>query len=98
MAAADSPGYPTTVGTPALREAVVAWFERRRGVGGLSPDAVLPTIGSKELVAWLPTLLGVGAGDLIRIPCRRVSDLRRRGPVGGGATPIVVDGLAALGP
>jgi succinyldiaminopimelate transaminase len=31
-------------------------------------DAVLPTIGSKELVAWLPTLLGVGAGDLVVLP------------------------------
>ena len=97
MAAANSPGYPTTVGTPALREAVVAWFERRRGVGGLSPDAVLPTIGSKELVAWLPTLLGVGAGDLVGIPAVAYPTY----DVGArlaGATPIVVDGLAALGP
>ena len=97
MAAADSPGYPTTVGTPALREAVVAWFERRRGVGGLSPDAVLPTIGSKELVAWLPTLLGVGAGDLVGIPAVAYPTY----DVGArlaGAAPIVVDGLAALGP
>ena len=97
MAAADSPGYPTTVGTPALREAVVAWFERRRGVVGLSPDAVLPTIGSKELVAWLPTLLGVGAGDLVGIPAVAYPTY----DVGArlaGATPIVVDGLAALGP
>src|SRR4029453_875799 len=29
---------------------------------------VLPTIGSKELVAWLPTLLGVGPGDVVAIP------------------------------
>jgi NAD-dependent dihydropyrimidine dehydrogenase PreA subunit len=49
-AAADSPGYPLTVGTSALREAVAAWFERRRGVPGVAPEAVLPTIGSKELV------------------------------------------------
>ena len=39
-AAADSPGYPTTHGTPALREAVVDWFARRRGVRGLDPAAV----------------------------------------------------------
>ena len=30
--------------------------------------AVLPTIGSKELVAWLPTLLGLGPGDVVAIP------------------------------
>lgn len=67
-AAASSPGYPQTVGTPALREAVAAWFARRRGVPGLSPDAVLPTIGSKELVALLPALLGLGAGDVVLHP------------------------------
>src|SRR6187551_600547 len=47
-AASDAPGYPTTHGTQALREAVVAWFARRRGVPGLDPAAVLPTVGSKE--------------------------------------------------
>ena len=31
------------------------WLARRLGVTGLGLDAVLPTIGSKELVAWLPT-------------------------------------------
>ena len=67
-AAADSPGYPTTHGTPALREAVVQWFARRRGVPGLDPDAVLPTVGSKELVAFLPSLLGLGAGDAVLHP------------------------------
>jgi len=29
-AAADSPGYPTTIGTPALREALVAFVRRHR--------------------------------------------------------------------
>src|SRR4051794_13687525 len=50
----DIPGYPTTHGTSALREAAVEALRRRHGVAGLDPDAVLPTIGSKELVAWLP--------------------------------------------
>lgn len=67
-AAADSPGYPTTHGTPALRDAVVRWFARRRGVRGLDPAAVLPTVGSKELVAFLPSLLGLGAGDVVLHP------------------------------
>ncbi|WP_201438562.1 succinyldiaminopimelate transaminase [Saccharothrix sp. 6-C] len=65
---ADEPGYPTTHGTPALREAVVGALARRHGVTGLDPAAVLPTIGSKELVAWLPTLLGLGPGDVVAIP------------------------------
>lgn len=67
-AAADAPGYPTTHGRRELREAVAGWFARRRGVADLDPEAVMPTIGSKELVAWLPTLLGLGAGDVVLRP------------------------------
>ncbi|PPF31519.1 succinyldiaminopimelate transaminase [Rathayibacter tritici] len=66
--ATDSHAYPTTVGTPALREAIAAWYARRRGVTGLRVDEVLPTIGSKELVAWLPFLLGLGEGDVVVHP------------------------------
>lgn len=68
VGAADAPGYPTTHGTPELRRAVVDWFARRRGVPGLDPAAVLPTIGSKEMVALLPALLGVGPGDVVVHP------------------------------
>ncbi|MCJ1699620.1 succinyldiaminopimelate transaminase [Rathayibacter festucae] len=66
--ATDAHAYPTTVGTPALREAIAAWYTRRRGVPGLGLDEVLPTIGSKELVAWLPFLLGLGEGDVVVHP------------------------------
>jgi succinyldiaminopimelate transaminase len=96
-AAADAPGYPQTWGTPALRESVARWFERRRGVPGLDPDGVLPTIGSKELVAWLPTLLGLGAGDVVGFP-RVAYPTYDVGARLAGAVPTVVDGLAALGP
>src|ERR1700710_2448463 len=61
--ATDAHAYPQTVGTPALREAIVEWFRRRRGVDGLAAENVLPTIGSKELVAFLPFMLGLGDGD-----------------------------------
>jgi succinyldiaminopimelate transaminase len=66
-AAADWPGYPATHGTPALREAAAGWLARRHGVT-VSPDAILPVIGAKELVAWLPTLLGCGPGDVVAHP------------------------------
>jgi succinyldiaminopimelate transaminase len=65
--AAWIPGYPATHGTPELRNAAVAAMARRYDVQ-VDPEAVLPTIGSKELVAWLPTLLGVGGDDLVVIP------------------------------
>lgn len=89
-AAADAPGYPTTHGTVALREAVVGWFERTRGVSGLSPDAVLPTVGSKELVAWLPALLGLGAGDAVVHPAAAYPTYAV-GALLAGASAVVAD-------
>jgi succinyldiaminopimelate transaminase len=65
--AADDPGYPTTHGPLALRTAIAGSLQRRFGIT-VDPQAVLPTIGSKELVAWLPTLLGVGPGHTVLIP------------------------------
>jgi succinyldiaminopimelate transaminase len=66
-AASDAPGYPLTVGTPALREALVGWAARRLGAQ-LTPAHVLPSIGSKELVALLPTLLGLEPGTRVLLP------------------------------
>lgn len=65
---ADVSGYPATWGTAQLRQSVVDALARRHGINGLDPDAVLPTIGSKELLAWLPTLLGLGGGDVVVVP------------------------------
>ena len=66
--ASDAPGYPQVYGTPDLREAVSAWFARRRNASSVDPDGVLPLVGSKELIAWLPTLLNLGPGDLVGYP------------------------------
>jgi succinyldiaminopimelate transaminase len=66
-AGADAPGYPATAGTPELREAIAEWLRHRVGAV-LEPSAVLPLIGSKELVAWLPTQLGLGPGDTVAFP------------------------------
>ncbi|MFE1295710.1 bifunctional succinyldiaminopimelate transaminase/glutamate-prephenate aminotransferase [Streptomyces sp. NPDC058731] len=66
--AADSPGYPTVWGTPALRDAITGWVERRLGARGVTHRHVLPVVGSKELVAWLPTQLGLGPGDRVAYP------------------------------
>ncbi|MBX6372300.1 MAG: aminotransferase class I/II-fold pyridoxal phosphate-dependent enzyme, partial [Acidothermus sp.] len=59
-AAANAPGYPATHGTSALREAAAGWMARRLGVVSPDPAAILPLIGAKEFIAWLPTLLGLG--------------------------------------
>ena len=43
---------------------------------------MLPTIGSKELVAWLPALLGLGPGDAVVIPRSGLPDVRGRRAAG----------------
>jgi len=95
-AADNSPGYPLTAGTAAVREAAAGWLARRHGVS-VDPVAVLPVIGTKELIAWLPTLLGCGPGDVVTHPALAYPTY----DVGArlaGATPVPADGLVALGP
>ena len=89
-AATDAHGYPTTIGTTELRQAIVDWFARRRGVTGLDTSQVLPTIGSKELVALLPFMLGLGAGDVVVHP-RAAYPTYEMGAVFAGATAFASD-------
>jgi succinyldiaminopimelate transaminase len=71
-AAGNAPGYPTALGTPQLRTAAAAWLQRRLGVRVADPlsanPSLLPTVGSKELVALLPTLLGLRGAGTVLIP------------------------------
>jgi succinyldiaminopimelate transaminase len=96
-AASDAHGYPLTWGTADLREAVSVWFAARRGVPDVDPAGVLPTIGSKELVAWLPILMDLGPGDVVAFP-RVAYPTYDVGARLAGATPVAVDALTALGP
>ncbi len=89
-AATDAHAYPQTVGTPALREAIVEWFARRRAVPGLGAANVLPTIGSKELVAFLPFMLGLGEGDVVVHP-RAAYPTYAIGAAIAGATALASD-------
>ncbi|MBM7172845.1 succinyldiaminopimelate transaminase [Streptomyces sp. G44] len=68
IAAADSPGYPTVWGTAELRDAITGWCRRRLGAQDITHREILPVVGSKELVAWLPTQLGLGPGDVVGHP------------------------------
>jgi succinyldiaminopimelate transaminase len=95
--AADSPGYPLTIGTVATRQACVDWLARRHGVTGLGLDGVLPTIGSKELVAALPSQLGIGPGDLVAWPGLAYPTYEV-GAALAGARGVTVDALTSLGP
>jgi succinyldiaminopimelate transaminase len=94
--AGNAPGYPPTLGTPQVRSAYRDWARRRLGAD-VPIDAVIPTIGSKELIAGLPELLNISAGSLVVVPqlsyptysfgARRV-----------GAQILAADSLVAIGP
>jgi aspartate/methionine/tyrosine aminotransferase len=54
--AGDEHGYPSSVGSPAFREAAAQWLGRRFGVA-LDPAAVAACVGTKEFVASAPQFL-----------------------------------------
>jgi len=58
-ALASVASYPLTAGTPALREAIAGWAQRRYGLKRLDPDTqVLPVAGSREaLFAFAQTVI-----------------------------------------
>jgi succinyldiaminopimelate transaminase len=95
--ATDAHAYPQTMGTHPLRDAIARWYSRRRGVEGLAPKNVLPTVGSKELVALLPLLLGLGPGDVVVHP-RAAYPTYEVGARLVGATPIASDDPAEWPP
>lgn len=95
--ASASPGYPMTHGTPQLRASAVAALGRRYGVTGLAQDAVLPVIGTKELIAWLPTLLGLGPDDIVVVP-ELAYPTYEVGALLAGAQVLRADSLTQLGP
>ena len=93
-AASDAPGYPATAGTRALRRAAAGWLARRHQVT-VEPEAVLPVIGTKELIASLPTVLGCGPGDVVVHPelAYPTYDVGARM---AGARPVAADALFSL--
>lgn len=71
----DWPGYPTTLGTDALQDAIAGYLAGRLGVrdpgvtaDGRRPIAGIPATGTKEVVADLPHQLGLGPEDTLLIP------------------------------
>lgn len=96
-AAAAEPGYPPTAGTAALRSSAVAALKRRYGVTGVPEQAVLPVIGTKELIAWLPTLLGLGPDDVVVVP-ELTYPTYELGARLAGTQVVAADSLTQLGP
>jgi succinyldiaminopimelate transaminase len=68
-----------------------------RRLGAPEGIGVLPTVGSKELVALLPSLLGIGAGGTIALPALAYPTYAV-GALLAGATPVTYASLLELGP
>ena len=94
---ADAPGYPTTIGLPALRQAAAGWLHRRFGAEGLGVEHVLPVIGTKELIAGLCVQLGIGSGQSVVIP-ELAYPTYEVGARLSGADVVVSDSTSTLGP
>jgi N-succinyldiaminopimelate aminotransferase len=61
--------YPATAGSPALREAIAAWIERRHGMRLDAATEVLPVNGSREaLFAFAQTVIDPVPGALVVSP------------------------------
>jgi len=66
--AANAPGYPTVWGTKALHEATIGYLRSRWGAPAMTERHVATAVGTKEVVGWLPTLLGLGDAHSVVIP------------------------------
>jgi succinyldiaminopimelate transaminase len=89
----DATGYPATIGSPALREAAADWIRRRFAVG-VSPDAIVACIGTKEVVAGLPRLLALRdpARDTVLYPALSYPTYAMGATLAGlRAVPVPVD-------
>jgi len=92
-AAANAPGYPLTAGTPKLRSAAAGWLARSLDVH-VDPVSVLPVIGTKEFIAWLPTMLGLGPADTVIYPSLAYPTYDIGARLTGAAS-VTVDDVAA---
>jgi succinyldiaminopimelate transaminase len=66
-------------------------------VPGLDETMILPVIGTKEVIAGLPSTLGIGPGDQVVIP-EIAYPTYEVGALLAGADPVRADSLTQLGP
>jgi succinyldiaminopimelate transaminase len=88
--ASDWPGYPLTAGTPQLRAAAAGWLARSLDVH-VDPVSVLPVIGTKQFIAWLPVVLGLGAADTVIYPSLAYPTYDIGARLAGAATATIDD-------
>jgi N-succinyldiaminopimelate aminotransferase len=91
--------YPTTIGAPALREAIAAWLRRRHGLAQLDPETqVLPVLGSREaLFAFAQTVIDRGRDGATVVVPNPFYQIYEGAALLAGATPYWVNSLPENG-
>jgi succinyldiaminopimelate transaminase len=84
-------------GPERLREAIIGYLVRRTASVPLTDECVVPTIGSKELVASLPSQLGVRPGQTVLVP-QIAYPTYVVGALLAGADPLATDSTVSVGP
>jgi succinyldiaminopimelate transaminase len=80
-----------------LRAAAAGWLARSLDVH-VDPASVLPVIGTKQFIGWLPTMLGLAVGDTVIYPALAYPtyDIGAR-LCGAGSVALAETGLADTG-
>jgi N-succinyldiaminopimelate aminotransferase len=91
--------YPTTAGTPALREAIAAWLVRRHGLAALdAATQVLPVLGSREaLFAFAQTVIDASGNGAVVVMPNPFYQIYEGAALLAGATPYCINSLATHG-
>jgi N-succinyldiaminopimelate aminotransferase len=89
--------YPTTAGSPALREAIAAWLALRHGLPPLDPATqVLPVLGSREaLFSFAQTVIDASRVAATVVVPNPFYQIYEGAALLAGATPYYVNSLAA---
>ncbi len=96
----NTPGYPTTHGTESLRTVIADWLARSfltDARSPVTPQGILPTIGSKEAIAMLPWVLGLSSNSTVVGP-ELAYPTYEVGARAVGARFVRADSLTQLGP
>jgi len=87
--------YPTTLGTPALRNSIAAWIKRRFNLPGINPDTeIIPVNGSREaLFSFAQAVIDSGANHPAVVCPNPFYQIYEGAALLAGATPYFINTL-----
>lgn len=87
--------YPTTLGTPALRNSIAAWIKRRFNLPGINPDTeIIPINGSREaLFSFAQTVIDRSTAHPVVVCPNPFYQIYEGAALLAGATPYFINTL-----